>query len=140
VIKKFYKHSKLHDGDGHEDHESIDPVAAYLLYPPVLEPEPQLINEASVRVDSKRSEVMSDRTDVNAFTTSNLVIGQNYKDVLAVAFSKYQEDTANGSNMSCPLGKENACENPGLEIAAPSDAMANRESQHMLETCIVFLG
>jgi hypothetical protein len=63
------------------------------------------------------------------------VLGQVSKDILATAYKKYKEDLANHSDMSCPMTKENACENPNLAVTAVPDPT----NQKSLETCIVFI-
>ena len=67
-----------------------------------------------------------------------LNLSQNFKDQLAKAFKKYKEDIALHSDMSCPMTKENTCENPSLVSGAGYD-MSTKEREHVLETCVVFL-
>jgi hypothetical protein len=68
-----------------------------------------------------------------------VALSQNFLDILTTAYKKYKEDLANHSDMSCPLTKENACENPNLALAAGPNATSHDERQHELERCIVFL-
>lgn len=70
--------------------------------------------------------------------TPELALSQNFKDMLANAFKKYKEDVALHSDMSCPMTKENTCENPSLVSGAGYD-MSTKEREHVLGTCIVFL-
>ena len=77
--------------------------------------------------------------DARALVTSKLVLSQGFQDVLATAYKKYKEDVANHSDMSCPLAKENACENSTLTVAPGLDVTNHDEHQRLLNKCIVFI-
>ena len=121
VIKKFYKRTVILEGDAGTV-ESAKPIG-------------------SISADQKRSIPVHLIEPIPDASNGSLVpLPQNFKDVLAKAFKKYKEDLTNHSDMSCPLTKENSCENPNLGLAAQPDATNPEEHQQMLELCIVFLG
>lgn len=66
-------------------------------------------------------------------------LDQYVKELLGHVFNDYKEDIADHSDMSCPLSKENACENYTLLSAAEADAMDFEERRWRLETCVIFL-
>ena len=67
-----------------------------------------------------------------------LALNQDIKDVLATAFKKYKEDVAIHPDMSFPMTKEKACENPRLASTAGFDMNSGGASTYS-EMCIVFL-
>lgn len=67
------------------------------------------------------------------------LLDQYFKELLGRVFNDYKKDVTEHSDMSCPLSKENACENSTLLSAAEADIMDFEERRWRLETCVIFL-
>ena len=120
VIKKFYRRMVV-DGEGAGTIKPTKPVnpvfADQKRNDPVPSPEPE-------PDDSKGGLTLLD---------------QYFKELLSHVFKDYKKEIADHSDMSCPLSKENACENSTLVSAAGADAMEFEQRRWLLETCVVFL-
>lgn len=67
------------------------------------------------------------------------LLDQYFKELLGNVFKDYKKDIAKHSDMSCPLSKENACENSTLVSAAEANAMEYEERRSRLQSCVIFL-
>lgn len=113
------------------NYQSADVLKPYLT---------ELVDKGTIKDEDGMIKKFYKRMPVSAGSpvTPELDLSQNFKDILADAFKKYKDDIAIHSDMSCPMTKENTCENPSLVSGAGYD-MSPREREHVLETCIVFI-
>jgi hypothetical protein len=98
----------------------------------------ELVDQGKIKDEDGKIKKFYKRGKVNAGVsdTPKLVLSQNFLDILTAAYKKYKEDLANHSDMSCPLTRENACENSDLAVAA----VPNATNQKSLKMCIIFIG